>query len=203
MKFIAFEGIDGCGKTSIIKELLVHYQDLDPYLYKETDKIFGYYAKYGFTDIKISVEESVHLFYFQRLLNLDEIHHINPKLVICDRYYDSTWVYGGKNKYLYEYNYSPIFTKPDLTIFINPSIITILSRLNDRITRTDISESVRDMFENKDMCKLERIKSSYEELYLKQNDQRKIISLNTDNMTIEDTVDKCISLIDNELESEN
>ena len=105
--------------------------------------------------------------------------------------------------YRYEYNYSPIFTKPDLTIFINPSIITILSRLNDRITRTDISESVRDMFENKDMRKLERIKSSYEELYLKQNDQRKIISLNTDNMTIEDTVDKCISLIDNELESEN
>ena len=196
MKFIAFEGIDGCGKTSVIKQLLNHYQFMEPYLYKETDKIFGYYAKYGSTDIKISVEESVHLFYLQRLLNLDEIKRTNPGIVICDRYYDATWVYGGKNKDLYEYNFSSIYPKPDLTIFLNPSIITIKNRLQERVSTTDINESAVDLFEDTDINKLEKYRASYIELYDWQKKDRNIVSLNSDNLTISETVDKCIKLIE-------
>ena len=198
MKFISFEGIDGCGKTSIVERLLEYYQSKNVYLYKETNKIFGYYAKYGFTDFKLHTTECVHLFYFQRLLNLREIDQLKPEIVICDRYYDSTWVYGGENENLYDYNFSSIFKKPDLTIFIDPSINTVIERIKERKINTDINESADDLFEVTDINRLEKYRKSYIKLYERQRKDRNIVTLNTDNLSIADSVKEC-SLLINEL----
>ncbi len=133
-KFISFEGTEGSGKTSVIKKVKQHYEDLG-YKVLTTREPGGIKISEQIRSIlldKINQEmdpkTEALLFAAARRQHLVEI--ILPALkegyvVLCDRYVDSSLIYQGVARGIgidevYEINHFAIDDAlPELTIFVN------------------------------------------------------------------------------------
>ena len=172
-KFIVFEGMDGCGKTTqtqLLHEALGSL-GVDSVLTEEPSggpignmirQVLGgriILAK----DPKEFAIQMAHLFAADRQ---DHLHNpINGvfklldsgKTVICSRYIHSSYAYQGDDTRLLKIAsaLNAFFPLPDLVIYLNNSVECSLDRLQSR--------SERDMFESRD--KLHIVKDNYTRVF--------------------------------------
>lgn len=150
-KFIAFEGIDGSGKSTQIKLLSQRLEN--PYTtFEPTDHAIGKLIR----DI-MSGKISVDPYTCAHLFSADRIEHIknseygilnilkSGKNVISDRYIFSSYAYQGSEipiEYVYELNKKASDTlMPDLTVFIDISPECAVKRISENRNSVDIYET--------------------------------------------------------------
>lgn len=183
--FISFEGLDGSGKTTQIKllqkklkkeghEIIVTREPGGTYLGEKIRKILKYYFM---GNKKMFYETELLLFSASRAQLVNEI--INPelnngKIVLCDRFIDSTLVYQGIGR-----NLSKCFINtinkfvthnltPTLTFLLDIPINTVLQRIKSRkFTKYD------DRMELENINFYEKIRKGY--LTLAKNDPHRFL----------------------------
>jgi dTMP kinase len=172
-RFITFEGIDGCGKTTQIRMLA-------PWL-RERGEDFVETVEPGGTSIGRQIRKilldpvnadlqpraELLLYFASRAQNVDEV--IRPALeagrtVLCDRFTDSTLVYQGCGRGLDTEVVRDLDRiacrglRPDVTILIDIDIDTSLARARRRNERTGPEESRID---DEDAAFHERVRNGY------------------------------------------
>ena len=174
--FISFEGIEGSGKSSLIKNLKNYYKNhtLDVFFTKEPGGTeLGEKIREILLDPTSEIDPSSELF----LLMADRVHHvknkINPnlnenKIVFCDRYIDSTIAYQGGGRDLDDKDIEGMIKMlklpiPDLTILLDVPVETGLMRAKQR--------SELDRFEKEDIDFHKKIRQSYLNLQKKYPDR--------------------------------
>lgn len=174
--FISFEGIEGSGKSSLIKNLKNYYKNhaLDVFFTKEPGGTeLGEKIREILLDPTSEIDPSSELL----LLMADRVHHvknkINPnlnenKIVFCDRYIDSTIAYQGGGRDLDDKDIEGMIKMlklpiPDLTILLDVSVETGLMRAKER--------SELDRFEKEDIDFHKKIRQSYLNLQKKYPDR--------------------------------
>jgi len=166
-KFITFEGIEGSGKSTQVK-LLVNYLESRNIPYLCTREPGGTPIAEAIRKILLDPACSEMLPETELLLyNASRAQHTGElilpalkagKIVICDRYYDSTYAYQGAARELDTdiidtlTRYATFDTVPELTILLDLPVEQGLARITarslDRLEQEDISfhEKVRQQF---------------------------------------------------------
>ena len=162
-KIIAFEGIDGSGKTTISKIIynFLKEKNYNVILTKEpfTKEISELIEKSGWRDpILLTL-----LFSADRALHIRWLLEQNPEIVIMDRYYYSTIAYqsvlGVEEDWIVNVNSK--FPKPDITFLLDLNEEEALKRLK-------LKKNERFNFEEK-LASLKLVRKKYLELARKYN----------------------------------
>jgi len=179
-KFITFEGIDGCGKSTQARLLLEHMNnsDMETILVREpggtniSESIREILLHSGSTQMGDRTESL--LMTASRAQLTQEVIGPNMdqgKFVIADRYSDSTLAYqgGGRNldiEWLIELNNYATFTLlPDITFFVDIRPEEALRRL----------DSNKDRIEGEGIEFQARVRKTYHELAERFNDRYVIL----------------------------
>ncbi len=199
--FITFEGIDGVGKSFIIRSVqnwLKKKGKESICLFEPGSSSIGQaIRKLIFDKPEISPDAQAFLFMADRVQNLEE--KILPalqktKIVLCDRYHDSTIAYQGlnekKREILFDF-YSKFFLKPDLTLLIDASEENIQKRMKER--------KKKNFFDKKNVYFRKQVKNNY--LWLKRQDNERIFCLQN-NHDSQKTINKVIQIIQWKLEEQ-
>lgn len=182
--FISFEGVDGVGKSSILKEVvgLLRQECNRKFLItaEPTNNQVGSYAQeLVFENQQLSNDYHSYLFIADRLLHLQT--SILPaikqnKIVLCDRYHDSTIAYQGineqKRNFFYKM-YQSILPFPHQTIWLDSDITILKKRLHNRKNKNafdkkpeqvflQIQKNYQWLFENDKMGRICCIKNNQE-----------------------------------------
>ena len=152
--FITVEGIDGSGKTTLIKALRVVFPDF--YYTKEpTDE-------FQFTDLKKlnSPENSFYnffLFTYDRLIHQKDLK--KNKKIICDRYLASSIAYEGpmiekllgsrKETVQWMVDVSKMMLVPDVIIYLEVDIDTAMGRIETSRKNLNFNGKQLSMLEEK------------------------------------------------------
>ena len=178
--FISIEGSEGSGKSTLIDSLKAYFEKLNE------DVIFtkepggtpeGKLIRDILLDSKLTLDPMTEIY----LLLSDRVSHveklINPalnenKIVISDRYIDSTFAYQGAgrkiNKELIKNIFSTYdFPKTNLTIYLDIPVEEGLNRIQSR--------STIDRFEEEEISFFERIREYYLDLCSKESSRVKKI----------------------------
>lgn len=175
-KFITFEGIDGCGKTTQAEMLfeLLEKQKLPISFVREPggDPISESIRKLLLHSEEIMSDRAEALLMIASRAQLtDKVilpYLLNGRWVVADRYADSTLAYQGGGRglsstALEEINYFGTYTlKPDLTFFIDISVEKANKRVSvsrDRIEKEgdEFQQKVRDFYTNLPTKEPERV----------------------------------------------
>ena len=200
--FISFEGIEGSGKSSLIKNLKNYYKNhaLDVFFTKEPGGTeLGEKIREILLDPTSKIDPSSELF----LLMADRVHHvknkINPnlnenKIVFCDRYIDSTIAYQGGGRDLDDKDIEGMIKMlklpiPDLTILLDVPVETGLMRAKER--------SELDRFEKEDIDFHKKIRQSY--LNLQKKYPERIIIFNA-SMNENDVFEEVLNYIKSKID---
>lgn len=177
--FITFEGIEGSGKSTQLsmlnKWLTNHDYDVvatrEPGGTKIGEKIREL-LRSGSKDDVFSPRTELMLFEASRAQHMEEIvlpALNNGKIVLCDRFFDSTTVYQGVARAIDTdivhilNDFSSFEKKPDLTIILDIGVDESMNRLIKReISKDRIEQEDRKFFEN--------VRNGY--LGLAQNNER-------------------------------
>ena len=155
-RFITFEGMDGCGKTTQLRILAA---ELRARGLSVTETVEPGGTEIGQQIRRILLDPSntaIHartellLYFASRAQNVHQV--IQPALnsgglVLCDRFTDSTLVYQGCGRGLDAATVLQLDTiaceglRPDVTVLIDIDLDTSLARARRRNARTDLSES--------------------------------------------------------------
>ncbi len=164
-KFITFEGIDGCGKSSVAKAIyeLLKAQGKDVVLTQEPTKTWlGDAVKRGISEDHPALTEAF-LFMADRASHTKQISGLleQGRTVLCDRYSDSTICYQAASLALEGFGEDAFewlkaisdryVLTPDLTVLldIEPKIAIGRIRSRDKLTKfekTDFLGAVRENF---------------------------------------------------------
>jgi dTMP kinase len=156
-KFITFEGTEGSGKTSVIKEVKKHYEDLG-YQVMITREPGGISISEKIRDILLNkanteMDPRTEALLFAAARRQHLVEKIMPALdkgmlVLCDRFIDSSLIYQGYARNIgidkvYDINYFAIEDAlPDLTIFVDVRPEVGLKRVfqtpNREVNRLDL-----------------------------------------------------------------
>lgn len=164
--FIVFEGVDGCGKSTQIKNLQNYIGTEYSYLFEgvsvgcePTDQESGKFIRRVLSkEIEINNLDVISgLFLSDRAVHQKDISdaiNVLNKVYICDRYYYSNAAYNSKSlddiSYIEGLNSS--FIKPDLCFYIDTGIDICIERINNR--------DHKDIFENSIFLK--NVKDKYD-----------------------------------------
>jgi len=151
--FITLEGLDGSGKTTQIKRLAAWMQKrgLDPVLTRQPggtatgDRIRALLLDSGSTALASMTEMA--LMFADRAQAIAEV--IEPalaagRMVVCDRFTDSTEAYQGGGRQLGSQRVLDLHRlicgdlQPDLTLLLLPSLESSLARARNRNERTTV-----------------------------------------------------------------
>ena len=182
-RFISFEGIDGCGKTTQINLLSKYLDSIDqdnvivrePGGTKVSEKIRKILLD---NNNHISNETETLLFLSARSQLINEIISKNikeNKFTICDRYTDSTLAYQGygrgldlkKIKLLNDFATSNI--KPDLTFILDIELSDSIKRIGKN----------RDRMEESGLDFLRKVSLGYQKIFTENNKRFKLINCGT------------------------
>lgn len=185
-KFITIEGCEGSGKTSVIKEICAEFEK-QGIIYLSTREPGGSNIAEQIRNVILNVENTKMDYMTEALLyaasrrqHLEEI--VKPalkegKVVLCDRYLDSSLAYQGHARGLgidnvYNINmYATDGMLPDLTIYIDIPVEVGLSRIkanNRDVNRLDLEKVA---FHNK-------VREGYLEIAKKYPNRIKVIDGN-------------------------
>ncbi len=138
--FIAVDGIDGAGKTTLAFLLKDYLEDLAPVVTKEPtiDSPYAPQIEKLVSERRLTCQEEIALFHNDRLWHLE--HRIYPALqkghlVICDRYVDSTLAFqcdSPKDADELYTVFEPDILVPDVTFILQCPVDIGLSRLRQR-----------------------------------------------------------------------
>jgi dTMP kinase len=186
-RFITFEGMDGCGKTTQLR-MLAERLRANGRAVEETVEPGGTAIGRDIRRILLDpANTAIHartellLYFASRAQNVEQV--IRPALaagrtVLCDRFTDSTLVYQGCGRGL---DTSVVLDldriacqglKPDLTVLIDIDLETSLHRARRRNQRTDASESRIDEESN---AFHERVRRGYLALAAREPDRFAVI----------------------------
>jgi len=179
-KFITFEGIDGCGKSTQARLLLEHMNnsDMETILVREpggtniSESIREILLHSGSTQMGDRTESLLMIASRAQLTQEVIVPNMDQgKFVIADRYSDSTLAYqgGGRNldiEWLIELNNYATFTLlPDITFFVDIRPEKALRRL----------DSNKDRIEGEGIEFQARVRKTYHELAERFNDRYVIL----------------------------
>ncbi len=196
--FITFEGGEGSGKTTLIEKInkaLISegYKVVitrEPGGSKISEKIRNILLDNDNTEIKAHTEAL--LFAASRAQHLDEVIIPNlDKIVICDRYLDSSVAYQAYGRelgldFIYSINKYALKYMPDLTFFIKLEPEIGLKRVSQkRSNKKDRLDQEKVDFHN-------RVYNGY--LALAETDKNRIITIDGNN-----TIDKLFQIIMSEI----
>lgn len=159
--FIAVDGIDGAGKTTLVRQLVERLKMFDPVATKEpTDKShWGQKLREAARNGRLPRDEEIEYFHKDRLHHIANV--IGPalaagKTVISDRYVDSTLAFQADSPEqadeLYE-TFLPEILVPDITFILDCPVEIGLRRI--RRDRPSLTE-----YEKREV--LERARAIYE-----------------------------------------
>lgn len=187
--FIAFEGIDGCGKSTQVKLLTQKLMDNGYKVYstfEPTDNPVGSLIRNIMKGRMNADHKTIAgLFVADRLDHLlNEVNGIVKKLeegytVITDRYYFSSYAYHGTHMnmdWVIKANeMSAEILKPDINIFIDVSPEISMKRISD-------TRNLTDLYETLDNLKL--VREKYIEAFNRLKD-REVISVINGNRSVD------------------
>jgi dTMP kinase len=192
-RFITFEGIDGCGKTTQFHMLAAWLRDQGREVV-ETVEPGGTGIGQQIRKILLNPENfdlkprtELLLYFASRAQNVDQI--IRPALdagqvVLCDRFTDSTLVYQGCGRGL---DTSAVLEldriacqglKPDTTLLIDIDLETSLARArrrNERTERTGRTGPSESRIDDESVAFHERVRKGYLELAAAEPDRFRVI----------------------------
>jgi dTMP kinase len=160
-KFIVFEGIDGSGKSTQIQMISKRIQDLDLKVYttfEPTDGPIGFLIRQMLSGkMKTDQRTLASLFAADRMDHLvNEENGIRKKidkgeLVICDRYYFSSYAYHAQYMdmewVIHANSLNAEILRPDLTIFIDVEPETCFERIKNNRNNFEMYEKI-DIMKN-------------------------------------------------------
>ena len=165
LMFIVFEGIDGSGKTTIVREIGNNLKKMgyDIFITEEPTKTW-----LG-RDVRRAIEEEKNgftqalLFFADRAEHVEEIKRNMNKIVLCDRFVYSTYAYQGaqlskimdveKALNWFEKVYEMMKIDPDLVFLIDIEPEIGLERIygrekKEKFERIEFLKKVRDIYLN-------------------------------------------------------
>lgn len=189
-KFVVFEGHDGAGKTSVIRES-ISILDNDIVIYQQ-----GFPHKSP-VDTWIDQHASSSLYYGRLLFN--DIFNTIPKLrngnvILQDRYVQTVDTYAPDN--LYRHNtflrslLDPFFLKPDAYIFVTATQEVIQSRLRQKNEERQ-GEYHQILLENPKI--IERRLVDYQKIFERQTAPK--LLLDTSTLSVEESAMHVITFL--------
>ena len=190
--FIVFEGGDRVGKTTAIETTakLLRADGYDVTTISESGDPTIQYIKQS----DLGIETIVDLFDDVRTTHQDLISNFidDDKIVLWDRYYDSTYVYGFRSihesdndAFLAWRDHADQFLSPDLTFYLHASVDVIKSRTGDDV----------DRFTNSSDENILKYMNRYRDLYTKIADVRDIVTMSVTDLEIDDVAKLCFDRI--------
>ena len=192
-KFVTFEGIDGCGKTTVSKRVLSRLRTKKAkavWTCEPTKSWLGAAVKRGWAE-KVGVFAEAFLFMADRSEHVDEIcaHMGKGQTVLCDRYLDSTLAYqaAGVDDDLTEgmmdwlrRAHLPFLLLPDLTLYIRVTPEQGLSRMSGRKGRTKFEKAGY----------LRKVARNYDTLAEAEPQRIKVVD---GSLPLDEVVEKCLA----------
>ncbi len=204
--FITFEGSEGCGKSTQIKTLVSYLQNkgFECVLTREpggsplSEKIreLLLHAKEGH-----SMSSRTELLLFEAARNQHVIETILPalrqgKIVISDRFYDSTTAYQGAARKLemddvnWLNNFATEGLTPDLTIILDIPVEEGLRRAKSR------DENKTDRMGAQEVAFYEKVRAAF--LKLAEDSPERVVVVSTSG-TKKETFEKIVKIVDTKL----
>lgn len=200
-KFIVFEGIDGTGKTTQL-QCIAEALGKRGYRVHTTAEPTGTATGKLLRAFLGGRERSTpwaaaSLFLADRINhNTDPadgiIKHLQDgDIVLCDRYYYSTFAYQGTDtdlQWIFDSHFNcPEVTRPDACIFLTMDIEKCLARIH-----ANRDASAVEIFENTDS--LTRIKNRFSDVFALLRDRENICSVDADG-TVEEVTDRILTVL--------
>ena len=170
----SIEGIEGCGKSTLIDQLKTHLPELYP------NKSFHYFREPGATawgekvrsllldaNLKRSTLSEVFLFISARA-ELIQVHLLpilnkENQVIILDRFFDSTYAYQGCVQGI-DINYLKMLHQgPGLHLVPNKTLYLKISAQTS-INRQQIRNQSKDYFEQWGMDKMQKLVNGFDQL---------------------------------------
>ena len=142
--FIVFEGIDGTGKTTIIKKLSVELNNVgyEIFVTQEPSQTWlGQAVRRAIAEEKNGFTQAL-LFFADRAEHMTELRENENKIVLCDRYIYSTFAYQGAQLEAamglenaitwFEGIYAPTRIDPDIVFLITVDPVQGIRRIHNR-----------------------------------------------------------------------
>jgi dTMP kinase len=210
--FITLEGLDGSGKTTQIKRLAAWMQKrgLDPVLTRQPggtatgDRIRALLLDSGSTPLAPMTEMA--LMFADRAQAIAEV--IEPalasgRIVVCDRFTDSTEAYQGGGRQLGSERVLQLHRlvcgdlQPDLTLMLLPSLEASLARARNRNERTTAQTGKdENRFEQEQGEFFRRVWEKYHEVA--QRDSKRVVLIEG-NLSIEEVHDQIVEAVSERL----
>ena len=139
-KLVAFLGIDGSGKSTIIDILHLELGHNKVYLGDRSIRFGKFYQINALKPFSIFIQ------YFEKLFRVIKIKlfTLRGKTILSDRYYFYIQKDNGIKRILYNAFYNIFFIKPDVTIVLYESAEVILERKKE-VTKEQIEEFYTDL----------------------------------------------------------
>lgn len=178
--FISFEGTEGVGKTTLIQKLYDHFQfaGKDVVLTREpggtplAEQIRSLLLSVNH-DEKMSHDTELLLMYAARAQHLERV--ILPalaegKIVLCDRFSDSSFAYqcagrGLSRDKLQLLNINFVAKMPDITFWLDAPIELGMTRARER--------GALDRFEQEKVSFFEKVRTGFEEIHQNEPERMK------------------------------
>ena len=210
--FITLEGLDGSGKTTQIKRLAAWMQkrNLDPVITRQPggtatgDRIRALLLDSGSTPLASMTEMA--LMFADRAQAIAEV--IEPalsagRIVLCDRFTDSTEAYQGGGRELGSQRVLELHClvcgdlKPDLTLLLLPSLDSSLARARHRNERA-VAQTGKDenRFEKEQGEFFKRVWEKYREIARRESDRVVLIE---GNLSIDEVHEQIVEAVSERL----
>lgn len=212
--FISLEGTEGGGKTTQIRCLVDRLKDEGRKVVPLREpggtpigEEIRHLLKHSEANRAMTPEAELLLMCASRAQLIGEV--IRPaletgKIVVCDRFYDSSVAYQGYGRELEIaqvrtiINFAVGNTRPDLTLFLHVPVDVSEQRRVSRAVQS--GQTVRDRFEEADRAFFERVEKGFERIAQEEPDRVKIVDASG---TIDNVHDEIWGHVQSLMESKN